>query len=571
MASTATFESLGLDYRVLRSIEKKSLRSPTDVQTAVIGKALEGKDIVARAHTGSGKTLAYLAPAIHSVLQQDSPSASFQVIVLVPTSELCQQVRKEATSIAVHCGANLRATVLSGDAKQKTKHISVASSGQIVVATPGRLAAVLKDEILPTATLTAHLKVLVLDEADLLLSYGYEQDLQALQPLVPRSAQCMLMSATTSSDVDRLAALMLHNACFLDLSASTSSTPTSAPAITHTFTRIVAAQDRLLTVLALLRLNLIKKKVLLFVNSPEAAYRVRLLLEAFGMRAGTLVGTLPLASRHNAIEQFNAGAFDILVASEAPKASQAAHGSSGKDAAESGVTRGIDFKGVRTVVNVEVPADVTAYTHRVGRTGRAAAEGLAITIVGPGDETFLETLQAAMPARAGEDGAGGLQPFGRLKADAVNALRYRGQDVLRGLTKKAVQDARSRDLKLEVMNCTKLQEFFESHQADAVALQNDKQLTKHSHTLKHLRHLPDYLKKAAGVGGHVSDRSRHRRTIKRKLRPEDDPLKKRVVFNKEEEPTEVEIAAQKVAKKVARKQAKAEVPIYRKQNVRKRR
>lgn len=93
MASTATFESLGLDYRVLRSIEKRQLKSPTAVQVAVIGKALEGKDIVAQAHTGSGKTLAYLAPAIQAVLQQEDTSAAFQVIVLVPTSELCEQAR----------------------------------------------------------------------------------------------------------------------------------------------------------------------------------------------------------------------------------------------------------------------------------------------------------------------------------------------------------------------------------------------------------------------------------------------------------------------------------------------
>lgn len=243
------------------------------------------------------------------------------------------------------------------------------------------------------------LQVLILDEADLLLSYGYEADLRTLQPLVPRSVQCMLMSATTSRDVDNLAKLMLHNACHVYLSASSSSLPSSAPAIHHTFAQVANAKDRLLSVLALIRLNLIKKKVLLFTNSPEAAYRVRLLLEAFGTRAGTLVATLPLASRQSAIEQFNAGAFDVLVASEASAAARATRDDGSKDAAEYGVTRGIDFKGVRTVVNVEVPADMTAYTHRVGRTGRAGADGLAVTLIGPGDEAFLENLQTKMPVR----------------------------------------------------------------------------------------------------------------------------------------------------------------------------
>lgn len=230
-----------------------------------------------------------------------------------------------------------------------------------------------------------------------MLSYGYEADLRTLQPLVPRSAQCMLMSATKSPDVDSLAKLMLHNACHLDLCAASTTAPSSGPAILHTFALVSTANDRLLSVLALIRLNMIKKKVLLFTNSPESAYRVRLLLEAFGIRAGTLVATLPLASRHSAIEQFNAGAFDVLVASEASATARAAQDSSGEDVAEFGVTRGVDFKGVRTVVNVETPVDMTAYTHRVGRTGRAGTEGLAITMIAPGDEAFLDTLKAEIP------------------------------------------------------------------------------------------------------------------------------------------------------------------------------
>lgn len=238
MASTATFESLGLDYRVLRSIEKRKLSSPTNVQVAVIGKALEGKDIVARAHTGSGKTLAYLAPAIHAVLQQDDVSAPFQVIVLVPTSELCEQVRtcldcchatvsepaldalntsahqalcrcqvrKEATSIAVHCGANLRTTVLAADAKQKAKHISVSSSGQIVVTTPGRLAAVLKDQTLSPAALTAHLKVCTILFHFVLLLRFPDQFIQSLPLLHISCNRLYLCSARDSLSADHFRA-----------------------------------------------------------------------------------------------------------------------------------------------------------------------------------------------------------------------------------------------------------------------------------------------------------------------------------------------------------------------------
>ena len=248
-----------------------------------------------------------------------------------------------------------------------------------------------------------YVKVLVLDEADLLLSYGYEEDLHALTPLVPRTVQRMLMSATASDEVSRLTSLMLHDPVSIDLTASaTPDAPANAPAITHTYAQVDSEAHRLLSVLAMLRLGLVAKKVLLFVNSPDMAYRVRLLLEAFGVRAGTLVATLPLASRQRAIEQFNAAAFDVLVAAEAPaKSTDDAGKSSAGDgnSAEYGVTRGVDFKGVRTVVNVEAPADLSRYTHRVGRTGRAGTEGLAVSLVGPNDGEFFELLRTSMPVR----------------------------------------------------------------------------------------------------------------------------------------------------------------------------
>lgn len=573
------FEALGLDYRVLRGIEKKRISVPTQVQAAVIPAALEGKDITAWAHTGTGKTLAYLAPAVHRLLQSGDSNPEFSVVVLVPTSELCEQVKNVATTLAVHCAANIRATVLAGDSNKQSKKISISSAGQIVTATPGRLAKALQDGSLKAADLATNLKMLVLDEADLLLSYGYEADLKALIALVPRAAQRMLMSATASEEISHLASLLLHEPATFDLTSASHTAPVQAPSITHTYVEVQSEAYRLLTVLALLRLGLVAKKVLLFVNSPDAAYRVRLFLEAFGIKAGTLVATLPLASRQRAIEQFNAGAFDILVAAEASTSDADEHDDDEDDggersaqaSAEYGVTRGVDFKGVRTVVNVENPASLSKYTHRVGRTGRAGAQGFAISLVGPKDSEFLQMLRQSMPEIPGE-AEEGLQQFHRLKKEGVEALRYRGEDVLKSLTKRAVRQARARDLKLEVLNCSKLQEFFETHESDARALKNDKQLTKHIHKVKHLRQMPDYLKVAAGVAkGSSQRRVQHARGVKRKLKPEDDPLKGASKFSRDTEATEMEVKALKIAKKQAKKQAKNVVPVVKKTNVRKRR
>lgn len=192
------------------------------------------------------------------------------------------------------------------------------------MSTPGRIAQLIGDGSLQGALLQQRLQTLVLDEADLLLSYGYEGDLQALAPLVPRSCQCLLMSATTSDDVERLTQLLLHNPITLDLlKAATSEAAVAAAAdgdqaedrgpgdasgisetVSHYYYKC-RPQDKLLGLLCLAKLGLIQKKVLIFVNDINAGYRARLLLEAFGIRSTMLNAELPLNTRHHILQQFN--------------------------------------------------------------------------------------------------------------------------------------------------------------------------------------------------------------------------------------------------------------------------
>ena len=188
------------------------------MQAECIPKALEGRDIVARARTGSGKTLAYLLPALHRVLAGGKGRAGWQALVLVPTRELCEQVKEEAASVAALCGADLSATAIAGDSPAALS-AACATAGQLVVTTPAKLAQALREGILTPRLLEERLHLLILDEADLLLSYGYEADVAALAPQIPRSCQCLLMSATSSADVDRLTQLVLHNPLVLNLLA----------------------------------------------------------------------------------------------------------------------------------------------------------------------------------------------------------------------------------------------------------------------------------------------------------------------------------------------------------------
>jgi ATP-dependent RNA helicase DDX56/DBP9 len=336
------------------------------------------------------------------------------------------QVREEATTLALHCAAGVCVTALGNEATDGARAHAVANAGHLVIATPGRLAIALADGSLPPAQLASAVAVLVLDEADLLLSHGFDAALAAVAAAVPRGCQSVLVSATASADVSRLSCLVLHDPTSLDLAhlAPPVAAADGAGGVEHAVARVPAG-ERLLAVLTLLRLQLVKRKALLFVSTVDGAYRVRLLLDASGVRAAVLHGEMPLNSRHHALEHFNRDLVDVLVAADTPTAEAAAARGAGAsavtdgvsrpaskgarrgakrraaaDAGECGVARGVDFTGVRTVVNVDVPASGGAYVHRAGRTGRAGAAGLVVTLVAsPDDEARLGACEAALQAQ----------------------------------------------------------------------------------------------------------------------------------------------------------------------------
>lgn len=601
-AMASSFEALGLDPQLLRALKKQKIESPTPVQTISIPKALEGHDIIARAHTGSGKTLAYLLPALQAIIRK-GVRTGWQALVLVPTRELVEQVRTEAAEVAMHCGGDIKVTALAGEGSVASQRQALVTAGQLVVTTPGRVATAIKDGGVSGRTL-ASLAVLVLDEADLLLSYGHEADLQAFAPLVPRSCQVLLMSATSSADLERLQALVLHNPVHLDLLTVTdtaegekslgASSSGTASTISH-YVLPVSESDRLLAVLGMLRLGLLHKRVLLFVNSIDAGFKLRLFLEAFGVKAAILNAELPVNSRHHILQEFNRGIFDYLIATDdvAAAAAQATRQSEeeeddgeqvptpSKKAAEGksstkkrkngrltatkdeefGITRGIDFKGVRTVVNVQPPPSIATYVHRVGRTGRAGAPGAAVTLASPKDAELVRQLEealkdhssAASEGRQQEEATGltdsadcpkvgeeqpaleqpdaemaqgsGLKPFDRLTPVAIEALRYRGEDISRGLTKTVIREARAKELRLELLNSERLKSHFEAHPGDLALLRHDKQLGR-SAPLTHLRHLPDYLRDPATESVKQDPALRRARPVKKRRKVGGaDPLK----------------------------------------------
>ncbi|CAI5536626.1 unnamed protein product [Closterium sp. Naga37s-1] len=460
-------------------------------------RTAEGRDVVAMAHTGSGKTLAYLLPLLHRVLadKDSAPAAAGaggtcpRAVVLVPTRELCQQVAEEVAAMGQYCGGALTVQRLTTGMNNAAMRAAMERRPDVVVATPARMAACVAEGVLSPSALKTHLAVMVLDEADVLLSHGYYSEVQAIARHVPVSCQCLLLTATFSDDIERLQKLVLHNPVVVRLGDSSglledaqggagsgggvglgvegqavaeaaaageaaeagaggqsNQNQSLLPPNIRQFAVRCEEKDKLLHLLALIRLQLLQKKVLIFTSTVKAGFRVKLFLEQFGIRAAVLNSELPVASRLHILHDFNAGKFFFLIATDDDNGGLSAknggkggnnngRGDSGRDSkrrrvriaeggeggreegeeeverdtGEYGVVRGIDFKNVRTVINYSVPNQLAPYVHRVGRTGRASSVGMAITLVSPKEAPLLEALDrkiAQSMARAGGEKGG---------------------------------------------------------------------------------------------------------------------------------------------------------------------
>uniref|UniRef100_A0A7N0UCZ5 RNA helicase n=1 Tax=Kalanchoe fedtschenkoi TaxID=63787 RepID=A0A7N0UCZ5_KALFE len=502
-----TFEELGVDPRLIRALNKKNIDNPTPIQRVAIPLILEGKDVVARAKTGSGKTFAYLLPVLQKLFSDSGPKSKLapSVFILVPTRELCQQVYAEVSSLIELCRVQLKVAQLSINTTPSDMRIALAGPPDILVTTPTCIPKCLSSGFLKAASITDCLEMLVLDEADLLLSYGYEEDLKALTAHVPRRCQCLLMSATSSSDVEKLKKLILHNPYILTLPEMGEVKDDIIPQNVQQFWLACGAHDKLVYILAILKLELLQKKVLIYTNTIDMGFRLRLFLEKFGIRSAVLNAELPQNSRLHILEEFNVGLFDYLIATDETqiKENMETKSSNGADTKKSrkhakakldsefGVVRGIDFKNVHTVINFDMPLTIEGYVHRIGRTGRGYSTGASVSLVSPNEMNIFDDIKSSLGDDENKD-AGFIAPFPLLTKNAVESLRYRVEDVAKSVTKVAVREARAQDLRNEILNSEKLKAHFESNPKDLDLLKHDKVLSKKPLPL-HLREVPEYL------------------------------------------------------------------------------
>jgi ATP-dependent RNA helicase SrmB len=347
------FEELQLDRRLRLGLDALALPEPTEVQQQVVPVALQGKDLQVSAETGSGKTLAYLIPIAHNILTAKAGARSGTLaLILVPTRELARQVLK-------HCRQLLEkspviAQVITGGADFKYQKSLLRKDPEIVIATPGRML----EHCEKGSAELGSLQTLVLDEADRMLDMGFRDDVTKIAGYCAPDRQVLMLSATPGHrGVKTVAKSLLKEPQSIAIGQSRQ--PHSS-----IFHQLILAdsqehKDKLLA--ALLRAGGFQR-ALVFGNKRTTAVRLANLLRYHDFRCGCLQGDMSTEERKHVMHQFHEGKVDIVCASDV-------------------AARGLDVKGIDLVVNYDMPHSGDDYLHRTGRTGRAGAQGLAVSLV----------------------------------------------------------------------------------------------------------------------------------------------------------------------------------------------
>ncbi|KZZ95223.1 ATP-dependent RNA helicase DBP9 [Ascosphaera apis ARSEF 7405] len=529
-----SFESLNLDSRLMQALTEQKFTKPTLIQSEAIPLALEGKDVLARAKTGSGKTAAYVLPILQSILKRKAsdPSTSkcISALILVPTRELAEQVYSVITSFSIFASKDIRAANLTQKVSDAVQRSLLADFPDIIISTPARAIVNVNNSSMSLD----QLKHLVIDEADLVLSYGYEDDIKALEKAVPRGVQTMLMSATLTSEVDTLKGLFCRNPVTLKLEEKED----EGESISQ-FAVKCAEDEKFLLTYVIFKLQLVKGKTIIFVGDIDRCYRLKLFLEQFGIKSCVLNSELPVNSRIHVVQEFNKGVYDIIIAADDQEVvgsiqkptTESKEEQKGSDADETtqsttvqpskkrkrshkdkdyGISRGIDFQDVACVLNFDLPTSSKAYMHRIGRTGRAGKTGMALSFVVPADlfgkhkPTSFSTAKhdestlakiIKRQAKLGRE----VKPY-NFDMKQVDAFRYRMNDALRAVTRIAVQDARAKEIRQELIKSEKLKRHFEENPEELRQLRHDGEI-RAARVQQHLKHVPEYLLPSKGKSG----------------------------------------------------------------------
>ncbi len=363
-ATVSSFKSFCFNPLVESAVASAGYRVPTPIQAQTIPLILEGRDVMGLAQTGTGKTAAFVLPLLQRLLAK--PGSRVRALIVVPTRELAEQINGVIRTFS--SGMPLRSVTVYGGVNKGLQVRALRSGADIVVACPGRLL----DHLGDGTVYLRGVEVLVLDEADQMFDMGFLPDIKKILAHVPTARQTLLFSATMPEEIRSLASDILRDPAVVQIEHK-------APAATIKHAVYYTEREKKLPLLAELLKQAQGKAVLVFTRTKHRAMSLGKHVQSLGFRATSIQGNLSQAKRQRAMNGFRGGRFQVLVATDI-------------------AARGIDVSDIGYVVNYDMPDTPEAYTHRIGRTGRAHKEGSAYTFVTHEDIGLLRAIERAIGA-----------------------------------------------------------------------------------------------------------------------------------------------------------------------------
>ena len=363
----STFASLGLSEEIVSALTEQGYHTPTPIQQAAIPRALAGMDLLAAAQTGTGKTAAFMLPSLERLKRYANSSTSpamhpVRMLVLTPTRELADQIDQNVQGYLKNL--SLRQTVLFGGMNMEIQKQDLRQGCEIVIATVGRLL----DHVQQKNIQLNKVEIVVLDEADRMLDMGFIDDIRKIMQMLPAQRQTLLFSATFAPAIQRLAQDFMHQPEEIQVAAQNT---TSANVEQH----IIALDNgRKRALLQRLILDLDIAQVIVFCNTKQSVDQVNRELNRRGISAQAIHGDKSQQTRLETLSQFKEGSLRVLVATDV-------------------AARGLDIAELPFVINYELPLNAEDYVHRIGRTGRAGAEGIAISLMDEQEQKIFNAIK----------------------------------------------------------------------------------------------------------------------------------------------------------------------------------
>lgn len=414
-----SFNTLGLSAEILRAVTEQGYSVPTPVQRQAIPVVLKGRDIMAGAQTGTGKTAGFTLPLLqllHTTLQNNKQSNGrrpIRALILEPTRELAAQVEESVHTYGKYLP--LRSTVVYGGVNINPQINKLLKGVDILVATPGRLL----DHIEQKTLNLSKVEILVLDEADRMLDMGFIRDIRRIINLLPAQRQNLLFFATFSNEIKKLAGDLLNAPKTIQIAHQN----TTAEGVSHVIHPVDHSRKRELLTHLIESQNW--QQVLVFTSMKHGANRLAQQLDKAGIRAAAIHGNKSQAQRTRALMDFKKGKVQVLV---------------GTDVA----SRGLDIEQLPHVVNYELPSTPKDYIHRIGRTGRAGKEGMAVSLVAANEMGLLRDIEHLLKRELPKVVIPGYESDPRIKALPVKNNGHRPRGARRSDRSLPLQEASGR-------------------------------------------------------------------------------------------------------------------------------